>query len=177
MKMMKIMVLTLTLGLLVIMSTCFMCPHVTANNGAYVMEDNNSDIFIEINETFNISLESNPSTGYEWLIQEYNYSVLELADSHYGSPEYPSPAPVGTGGWQNWTFRGLKDGKTTLTLVYWRPWEGNESIINVYTSNITVGTATTTSTPKEGLPCFEAVFAITGLLMVAYLLIRNDKNK
>jgi hypothetical protein len=73
MKMMKIMVLTLTLGLLVIMSTCFMCPHVTANNGAYVMENNNSDIFIEINETFNISLASNPSTGYEWEIQEYNY--------------------------------------------------------------------------------------------------------
>nr|QNO49390.1 hypothetical protein ICHGDBFH_00045 [Methanosarcinales archaeon ANME-2c ERB4] len=171
--MMKMMVSTLTLGLLVIISACFICPHVAANNGAYATENNNLDIIIETDETFNISLTSNPSTGYEWEIQECNYSVLELADSHYGSPEYSSPPPPGTAGWQNWTFRGLKDGKTTLRLVYWRPWEGEESIIDVYTLNITVGTVTTTSTHEEGVPCFEAVFAITGLLAVAYLLRRR----
>jgi inhibitor of cysteine peptidase len=175
--MMKIKVSILTLVLLVIMSICFICPHVTANNGAYAMENNNSNIIIETDETFNISLASNPSTGYEWEIRECNYSVLELADSHYGSPKYPSPPPLGAGGWQNWTFRGIKDGKTTLKLVYWRPWEGEESIIDVYTLHITVETVTTTSTPEEALPCFEAIFAIIGLLAVAYLLIRDDENK
>ena len=194
---MKTAILVGMIRLVVIIAlVCFICPHVTADNESYTMSDNNSDISIEIGGTFGISLESNPTTGYEWDVTECDYSVLELVNTGYEQAETQSPPLPGAGGLQNWTFEGLKDGKTTLKLVYWRSWEGEESIIDEYLLHITVGDAMTTatqtptpvvtpsteSTPSatqspaptqtqaEDAPCFEAVFAIIGLLAVTYLI-------
>jgi len=182
--------------LVIIVLCCFICPHVTADDESYRMSDNNSDISIEIDETIDISLESNPTTGYDWDIKECNYSVLELVNTGYETAENQTPPLEGAGGLRNWTFMGLKDGKTTLKLVYWRSWEGEDSIVDEYLLHITVGDATTTatqtpevtqsveSTPsatqipapeeKKDAPCFEAIFAISGLLAVAYLIRGRD---
>ena len=196
-KMMKTMVPTGIIRLLVIIALCcFICPHVTADDESYRMSDNNSDISIEIDETFDISLESNPTTGYDWDVKECDYSVLELVNTDYVTAENQTPPLEGAGGLRNWTFRGLKDGETTLKLVYWRSWEGEESIVNEYLLHITVGNATITATPTpevtqsvestpsatqspaptqtKDTPCFEAVFAIVGLLAVAYLIRGRD---
>ena len=192
-KMMKTAISTSIIRLFVIIVlVCFICPHVTADDGSYTMSDNNSDISIEIEATFDISLESNPTTGYEWDVKECDYSVLELVNTGYEQAENQSPPLPGAGGLQSWTFGGLKDGKTTLKLVYWGSWEGEESISDEYLLHITVGDAITTatqtpavtppaeSTPsatqspvptqQEDAPCFEAIFAIIGLLAVTYLI-------
>ncbi len=191
-KMMKTMVPTGIIRLLVIIALCcFICPHVTADDESYRMSDNNSDISIETDETFDISLESNPTTGYDWDVKECDYSVLELVNTGYEPAENQTPPLEGAGGLRNWTFMGLKDGETTLKLVYWRSWEGEESIVNEYLLHIAVGNATIAATPTpevtqsvestpsttqspaptqtKDAPCFEAVFAIAGLLAVAYL--------
>jgi len=185
-------------ALVIIALCCFICPHVAADNESYTMSDNNSDISVEIEGTFGISLESNPTTGYEWNITECDYSILELVNTSYESAENQTPPVVGAGGSQKWTFKGLKDGETALKLVYLRSWEGEDSAANEYILHITVGNATiaVTSTPevtvtqsaestpsatqspapaqKKDAPCFEAVFAIAGLLAVAYLVRRKD---
>ena len=193
----KTMVPTGIIRLLVIIALCcFICPHVTADDGSYSAGDNNSDISIEIDETFDISLESNPTTGYEWDVKECDYSVLELVNTDYITAENQTPPVVGAGGLQKWTFMGIKDGETALKLVYWRSWEGEDSIVDEYLLHITVGGATITatqtpevtpsaeSTPsatqsparaeKKDAPGFEAVFTIAGLLAVAYLIIGRD---
>jgi inhibitor of cysteine peptidase len=193
----KTMVPTGIIRLLVIIALCcFICPHVTADDGSYSVGDNNSDISIEIDEMFDISLESNPTTGYEWDVKECDYSVLELVNTGYEPAENQTPPVAGAGGLQNWTFKGLKDGETALKIVYWRSWEGEESIVDEYLLHITVGGATITatqtpevtqsveSTPSatqspaptqtKDTPCFEAVFAIAGLLAVAYLIRGRD---
>ncbi len=88
---------------------------------------------------------------------------------------------------------GLYSAKDT---VYQRSWEGEDSAVDEYLLHITVGDATTTttqtpevtqsveSTPSatqspaptqtKDTPCFEAVFAIAGLLAVAYLIRGRD---
>nr|QNO46924.1 hypothetical protein GBMLOPDG_00020 [Methanosarcinales archaeon ANME-2c ERB4] len=195
-KMVKTVISTGVIRLLaIIFLCCFICPHVTADNESYTMSENNSDISIEIDETFGISLESNPSTGYEWNVKECNYPVLEPVNTCYEPAENQIPPLPGAGGLQKWTFKGIKDGETALKLVYWRSWEGEDSIVNEYLLHITVGDATTlaTQTPvvtqsaestpsatqspapaqKKDAPCFEAIFAIAGLLMVTYLIRRR----
>ena len=189
----KTMIPTGIIRLLVIIALCcFICPHVAADNESYAMSNNNSDISVEIEGTFGISLESNPTTGYEWDVKECDYSVLELVNTDYVTAKNQSPPVVGAGGLQKWTFRGLKDGETTLKLVYLRSWEGEDSAVNEYLLHITVGNATIAATPtpevtqpaestpsatqspaptqKKDAPCFEAVFTIAGLLAVAYLI-------
>ncbi|MEA3282908.1 MAG: protease inhibitor I42 family protein [Euryarchaeota archaeon] len=204
-NMVKAMVPTGIIRVLVIIALCcFICPHVAADNEAYTMSDNNSDISVEIEGTFGISLESNPTTGYEWNITECDYSILELVNTSYESAGNQTPPVVGAGGSRNWTFMGLKDGETALKLVYLRSWEGEDSAANEYLLHITVGNTTvknmtiavTPTTPevtvtqsadstpsatqspaptqKKDAPCFEAVFAIAGLLAVAYLIRRKD---
>ena len=196
-NMVKTMVPTGIIRLLVIIALCcFICPHVAADNESYTMSNNNSDISVEIEGTFGISLESNPTTGYEWDAKEYDHSVLELVNTGYESAENQTPPVVGAGGLQNWTFKGLKDGETTLKLVYLRSWEGEDSAVDEYLLHITVGNTTiaATETPEvtqsvestpsatqspaptqtKDAPCFEAVFAIAGLLAVAYLIRGRD---
>jgi len=203
-NMVKAMVPTGIIRILVIIAIfCFICPHVAADNEAYTMSDNNSDISVEIEGTFDISLESNSTTGYEWNITECDYSILELVNASYESAEDRTAPVVGAGGSQKWTFKGLKDGETTLKLVYMRSWVGEDSAANKYHLHITVGdtmvenatiaaaptpevtvTQSAESTPsatqspaptqKKDVPCFEAVFAIAGLLAVSYLIRRKD---
>jgi len=193
----KTMVPTGIIRLLVIIALCcLICPHVTADSESYTMGDNNSDISIEIGETFDISLESNPTTGYDWDVKECDYSVLELVNTDYVTAENQTPPLEGAGGLQNWTFRGLKDGETVLKLVYQRSWGGEDSAVDEYLLHITVGDATIAaaqtpevtqsveSTPSatqspaptqtKDAPCFETVFAIAGLLMVTYLIRRGN---
>lgn len=198
-NMVKTMVPTGIIRLLVIIALCcFICPHVAADNESYTMSDNNSDISVELEGTFGISLESNPTTGHDWNITECDYSILELVNTSYESAENQTLPVTGAGGSRDWTFKGLKDGETTLKLVYLRSWEGEDSAVNEYLLHITVGNTTIAAAPTPGVtvtqsaeatpsatqspaptqkkdaPCFEAVFAIAGLLAVAYLIRRKD---
>ncbi len=192
-KMVKTIIPTGIIRLLVIIALCcFICPHVTADDESYTMSDNNSDISIEIDATFDISLESNPTTGYEWNVTECDYSVLKLVNTDYVTAETQTPPLDGAGGLQKWTFKGIKDGETALKLVYRRSWESEDPTDKEYLLHITVGgtTIAATQTPvampavestpsatqspapaeKKDTPGFEAVFAIAGLLAVTYLI-------
>lgn len=68
-----------------------------------------------------LRLESNPSTGYGWYIEELDESILRLA----GPPEWvPSvPGLLGAEGTQVLRFVGVRRGQTGLKLRYRRPWE------------------------------------------------------
>ncbi|OEC84826.1 MULTISPECIES: protease inhibitor I42 family protein [Methanobacterium] len=74
---------------------------------------------VNVNEKFNITLESNPSTGYKW-ISEFDSNSLKLVNETY-IPDMP--IRCGSGGYQIFTFKALKTGKTDLTMKYIMPWE------------------------------------------------------
>lgn len=68
-------------------------------------------------ETFNIVIDSNPSTGYHWEI------VSELNGVEFISTEYTADEPVapGSGGVDVWTFKAISAGEVKITFGYFPP--------------------------------------------------------
>lgn len=73
----------------------------------------------KLNQPFNISLDSNPTTGYSWTVNFDSHFLKEENESYRRS----QPELIGSGGQQVFTFTPISIGKTTLSAVYKRPWE------------------------------------------------------
>jgi inhibitor of cysteine peptidase len=87
------------------------------------------------NQTFQISLESNPTTGYAWEVSAIDEDLLQ----QLAAPEFtPQSDRIGAGGIQTFHFRAIERGETQLTLVYRRPWEANVPSAKIYTVTIIV---------------------------------------
>ena len=72
-------------------------------------------------EEFIISLFANPSTGYQWeLSKELDKDLVELVGKEFTGKD---PNLVGAGGAEEWKFKALKPGKTSICLKYLRPCE------------------------------------------------------
>lgn len=74
-------------------------------------------------QTLVITLDSNPSTGYDWGVGKQNTELLSLEEDAYVPPEN---ARIGQGGTHRFVFKALKQGSDVLELAYYRPWEGVE---------------------------------------------------
>lgn len=80
--------------------------------------------------TFSIILRSNPTTGFMWILRDYdNNLITPIRKIFYSS----KTKLIGAGGYEKWTFRvnpkAFAVPQTTgVTLVYARPWnmEGAE---------------------------------------------------
>ena len=74
-----------------------------------------------------IRLEENPSTGYQWIVNAVDESVLELQASDY------SRAPVtklgAAGGVRTFTFKAISPGIEQLQLKLRRQWEPEDATI------------------------------------------------
>lgn len=82
----------------------------------------NQETEVAVGGTLTVSLESNPTTGFEWaLVGITDETVLEEESHGFVAPE--AGAPPGTGGEEVWTFTALKEGKSTISMEYRRPWE------------------------------------------------------
>ena len=82
------------------------------------LEETNT-IQARLNQPFNITLESNPTTGHSWTVDFDSHFLTQENAGYVGS----RPGLVGSGGQQIFTFRPIRIGKTTLSAVYKRPWE------------------------------------------------------
>lgn len=77
------------------------------------------------NPVVNVRLESNPSTGYQWVLMQYDSNLMEKPTSTY---EPPSTQLIGAPGHIVWHFKFKPTAfavsqKTTVVLEYKRPWE------------------------------------------------------
>jgi inhibitor of cysteine peptidase len=75
----------------------------------------------KVGQNFVISLDSNPTTGYEWT-PVYDQVILKLVSGEYKAASNPQGL-VGAGGQQVFTFSPIKSGETLVKMVYKRPWE------------------------------------------------------
>lgn len=81
---------------------------------------NGQTIELEVGQKLQISLEGNPTTGFNWELLEYDPAVLKQV----GDMEYKSDSKLmGAGGVMTFTFEALKSGDTRLRLIYHRGWE------------------------------------------------------
>ena len=97
----------------------------TSSNNIFYAWDQKAEI--GIGDTLIVTLESNPTTGFEWELREFSEEgILELMGSEYQPGEeakQDTPVP-GAGGLEVWTFKGLKKGQTVIFLDYNQPWDG-----------------------------------------------------
>ena len=73
----------------------------------------------EMNKSFNITLDSNPTTGYTWTV-DFNHKMLNGGENSYGASR---PQVMGSSGQQVFTFTPIREGQTEISAVYKRPWE------------------------------------------------------
>ena len=85
---------------------------------------------VALGDTFTVTLCSNPTTGFQWSesAQISDQTKLQQTDHKFAPPEAKDdePPPPGTGGQEVWTFKALKEGTSTISMEYSRPWEGGE---------------------------------------------------
>jgi inhibitor of cysteine peptidase len=94
-----------------------------------------TDYELSKNETFDVSLKSNPTTGYSWKWIKNNASK-KVDSVHSTYIQDKSAAGIaGVRGNEIWKFKAIKTGVDTLTFEYCRSWEPNST---VETKKITV---------------------------------------
>jgi len=83
------------------------------------------EVEVAVDGSLTVTLCSNPSTGFQWSesAQISNHTVLEQVDHKFMSPKREPPPPPGTPGQEVWTFKALKEGTSTVSMEYSRPWE------------------------------------------------------
>ena len=88
------------------------------------------EVAVPVDGSLTVTLCSNPTTGFEWAesAQISDQTVLQQTGHKFVAPTAKGdepPAP-GTAGQEVWTFKALKEGTSTISMEYSRPWEGGE---------------------------------------------------
>jgi inhibitor of cysteine peptidase len=76
--------------------------------------------------TLTVTLGSNRSTGFQWAEQAdiADKSILEQMSHQNIAPQ--DSETDGAPGEEEWTFKALQSGMTTVSMKYSQPWEGGE---------------------------------------------------
>lgn len=89
-----------------------------------LQEDQQSDCPLELDngQMLMITLPSNPTTGFRWMIRKDASNVLSpIGPEVYTNPE--DAGMVGSGGKSTWRFKAYQTGQGTLLMQYQRPWD------------------------------------------------------
>lgn len=81
-------------------------------------DDDNSSLDLRVTDVLEVTLESNPTTGYQWeMIGDVSYYLRQL-----GKVEYePRGNSMGSGGSNILRFEAIRTGKMKLEFVYRQP--------------------------------------------------------
>ena len=85
------------------------------NNG-----DNGGKVELRVEESIEVQLPENPTTGYRWQLNLPVGPVLEVEDNLFARPY---SGTVGAGGLHNWRFSALQEGIILLKIENRRSWE------------------------------------------------------
>jgi inhibitor of cysteine peptidase len=98
--------------------------------------DNGTRVEVKSGGEITLTLDGNPSTGYTWEAKDLDKAMFE----QLGDPVFISsnPGQVGSGGTLTITFKSLKAGSSTLTLIYHRPWEVGVDPLDTFSVTVTV---------------------------------------
>lgn len=108
--------------------------HVTFEIGA-TSESHVTSMTTSAGQNFTVTLDSNPSTGYQWEASSIsNSELVRFVSSEFIQSD---SGLVGAGGKQTLTFQALKAGKSTIVLDYARPWE-KENPTDTYIIQLTI---------------------------------------
>lgn len=113
------------------------CAHQPRN--VALQEDTQGDCPLQLDQgqRLDISLPSNPSTGFRWEVVKAAPKVLHsLGPEVYSNPE--DVGLVGAAGRSTWHFQATETGEDELLLQYRRPWEQGVAPANSFACVISV---------------------------------------
>jgi inhibitor of cysteine peptidase len=124
--------------LTIIIVACASVEKVEPVENVEIDESNNGEqIELALGEILAVRLESNPSTGYVWEIDELDESVLRQIGEAVFELSVPDNPPPGTGGWATYRFEAVGEGESELRLLYHQPWT-EEAPLAIYAVQVGV---------------------------------------
>ena len=100
--------------------------------------DTGSEIACKPGDVIRLSLEANPTTGYDWeVIEPVDDSVIQVGEREFDSSGKDQEL-VGVGGVDLWRIRCARQGRARLDLVYRRHWEKDEEPLNEFLMEVVV---------------------------------------
>lgn len=92
---------------------------------------------LNVGDTLQVSLGSNPSTGFRWAPQMQITDGTVLAQAGH-EVLGPSVARPGAAGREVWALQAIGLGATTVSTTYGRPWSGGEKDSWTFSAQVTV---------------------------------------
>jgi inhibitor of cysteine peptidase len=87
------------------------------------MDDNGSEVELHKGQTFVVTLDSNPTTGFSWGVGTIDEEVVQQVGQPIFEAESQLGEVVGAGGSETLRFLAAGTGESDLQLTYRRPWE------------------------------------------------------
>ena len=98
--------------------------------------DAGKTISLTVGDTLEMTLEGNPTTGFNWAADSLDTSILKQV----GDPAFtPSSTAIGAGGQVVLNFEAVGSGGTTLHLIYHRSWETGVAPEKTFDVTVQVG--------------------------------------
>ncbi len=97
--------------------------------------DAGRSIELRVGGRFDVTLEGNPTTGFQWEVGSGDTSIVKLS----GEPEFkPSSDALGAAGKFTFHFEAVTAGQTTLKLIYHRLFEKDTPPAQTFEVTVTV---------------------------------------
>ena len=88
---------------------------------AFAAEEKNKPVKAQVGQEFKLTLESNPSTGNQWLLaRPLDERFLKFLGTEYRRGRGGAPGAAGN---EILSFRALAEGRTEIYLKYGKLWE------------------------------------------------------
>ena len=101
-------------------------------NSTMESKKQDENITVKKGQEFTITLESNPTTGYQW-IPTFNTSIINLVSHSF----QPSTKLMGSSGTETFKFKATNQGTEPLKMIYKRSWEKEFVKEKVFVINVT----------------------------------------
>lgn len=79
-----------------------------------------NSISVKKGDTYTITLDENPTTGFKWHWEVSNSSIVQIVSDRYVPPSNNLP---GAGGKHEWVIKGISQGTATINFTYYRDFE------------------------------------------------------
>ena len=97
--------------------------------------DDGSTQELVVDQELQISLTTNPTTGYVWEVD----GAVPPQPEQVGEPEYSADSTAtGSGGTEVWTFVAKEPGAARLKFKYWRSFEPTDPVIDEFAVRVEV---------------------------------------
>jgi predicted secreted protein len=84
-------------------------------------EQNQGKIRVVQNSEFQVLLDANPTTGYQWQIVSYDSAIIKFSKEEFLT--IINDGRMGAPGRQMFKFKAIHAGSTDLEMIYRRSWE------------------------------------------------------